>query len=111
MASRTVAALLITALVVSLAPATTAQLLQNIRQCLSSIQSVNGCTGEIANALFNPQGSTIGSSCCAAIDGLSTRCLLLVFPGRNTRSIIKSICAQGGGPSPAPGRNLVLYTM
>ncbi|XP_030468816.2 uncharacterized protein LOC115687404 [Syzygium oleosum] len=103
MASRTIATLLIAAFVVSFAPAVTAQLLQNIGQCWSSIRRVQGCTVEIANALLNPGGSTIGPSCCETIDELSARCLVLVFPGLNTRSIIKSVCARGGGPSPPPG--------
>ncbi|KAL3747823.1 hypothetical protein ACJRO7_016611 [Eucalyptus globulus] len=107
MASRTIATLLIVAFVVSFAPTATAQQPQNLRRCLSSIRSVIGCPVEIARALFNPQGSVIGPSCCAVIDG----CILLVFPSVGAQSIIKSICALGGAPSPTPGRKLVLNTI
>ncbi|KAF6158059.1 hypothetical protein GIB67_014853 [Kingdonia uniflora] len=53
---------------------------QEIQQCLSSLQSVQGCYSDIFSSITRGQVHLLGPACCKAIASVSTICWQKLFP-------------------------------
>ncbi|KAF9606714.1 hypothetical protein IFM89_028090 [Coptis chinensis] len=53
---------------------------QDIQQCLSSLQNVNGCLAEIFASFTSGRAGQLGPACCKAITDINTSCWPKLFP-------------------------------
>ncbi|KAK1550324.1 hypothetical protein Q3G72_017265 [Acer saccharum] len=78
----------------------------DVMQCLSTLQSVQGCVQEIITSFLSHQVQLIGPACCKALNKVDDKCWPKVFPfDPFFPPLLKNYCAtvlSGGGASPTP---------
>ncbi|KAI3801789.1 hypothetical protein L1987_29904 [Smallanthus sonchifolius] len=82
--------------------------LETIEQCWVSMQETVGCYTEVYRAFLSGQVglSTVGPSCCMAINDITSNCWSQMYPDAPSfPSLLKNYCATyqtGEGDAPAP---------
>ncbi|KAF6158058.1 hypothetical protein GIB67_014852 [Kingdonia uniflora] len=75
--------------------ALTVKLEPEIKECLSTIRSVEGCIEEVISSFLSTQVRLIGQSCCKAIVKVSDKCLPKIFPSNPLfPPLIKNFCGR-----------------
>ncbi|KAF6136486.1 hypothetical protein GIB67_035045 [Kingdonia uniflora] len=75
---------------------------QEIQQCLSSLQSVQGCYSDIFSSITRGQVHLLSPACCKAIASVSTSCWQKLFPFYpQLPSMLNGFCATQAPSPPA----------
>ncbi|KAF5742883.1 hypothetical protein HS088_TW09G00945 [Tripterygium wilfordii] len=71
---------------------------KEIKQCWSSITSIDGCVAEIFKSFTSGKIGEFGSACCKAISGINDNCWSQIFPiDPFFPPLIKSKCGTNSG--------------